>query len=477
MPGASTSRDSYSPERRTALVLAGTGADGAYHAGVLRALDEAGVKVDLVAGRGIGAVGAVLAAIDGSAQLWAPRGLWRSGAAARWYGWRWSVQVVWALLALLVATLLAPLLLLAVALLVYPTGLVLGMAGLDAGARLVSAYTDFVAGLFEPGAIPTWLPRLITVSTLGAASALLLGSALAWWRAPLRRRLIGNRAWVLVGAPLDGSRAVRQVTRTLWDLLRGGASIGVPRARDLSRRYTDLLHENLGQPGFRELLLVVHDLDARRDLVFGLVREPFRRALFPVPGMRSGRGPEAFDLAGLARDHLVDVVSAALDITGLTETPRIGFPYDTYWRGEVHRVTDRPASLARLLEEAGAAGAEQAIIVSAAASAPGAHELTSPRVDVRGRLSEHAASVETAALRDALGHLPHRFRGLYAIRPSYNPVRPFDLAGGHDERSDRHHSLEELMERGYEDAYRQFIEPVVGASGERITGIGKDAED
>ncbi len=55
----------YSPERRTALVLCGTGAHGAYHAGVLRALHEAGVKIDVVAGQGIGAGGAALAAIGG----------------------------------------------------------------------------------------------------------------------------------------------------------------------------------------------------------------------------------------------------------------------------------------------------------------------------------------------------------------------------------------------------------------------------
>ena len=60
----------YSPERRTALVLCGTGAHGAYHAGVLRALQEAGVKIDLVAGQGIGAGGAALTAIGGSSRLW-----------------------------------------------------------------------------------------------------------------------------------------------------------------------------------------------------------------------------------------------------------------------------------------------------------------------------------------------------------------------------------------------------------------------
>ena len=33
---------------------------------------------------------------------------------------------------------------------------------------------------------------------------------------------------------------------------------------------------------------------------------------------------------------------------------------------------------------------------------------------------------------------------------------------------DRRQPLGELMNRGYEDAYHQFIEPVVGASGERV---------
>ena len=83
---------SYSPDRRTALVLTGTGAHGAYHAGVLRALQEAGDKIDLLAGHGIGAGRAALAALDGAARLWEPAGIWRSPVAARLYGWRWPIR-------------------------------------------------------------------------------------------------------------------------------------------------------------------------------------------------------------------------------------------------------------------------------------------------------------------------------------------------------------------------------------------------
>jgi predicted acylesterase/phospholipase RssA len=77
----------YSPERRTALVLSGTGAHGAYHAGVLRAFHEAGVKIDVVAGHGIGAAAAALTAIDGASTLWEAKGLWQGEKAAGLYVW------------------------------------------------------------------------------------------------------------------------------------------------------------------------------------------------------------------------------------------------------------------------------------------------------------------------------------------------------------------------------------------------------
>ncbi|HXG88360.1 MAG TPA: patatin-like phospholipase family protein [Vicinamibacterales bacterium] len=467
--------EQYSPERRTALVLTGTGADGAYHAGVLRALHEAGIKIDLVCGRGIGTVAAVFASVDGAARLWDhQQGLWRVTAVSQLYRWRWPIRVLLALLAALVGVLISPLFFLAVGLVVYPIGLLLGMGGLEAGATLTRQYADLLAAAFGPGALPTWLPRLIAVIVIAALLTLVIGSVLAWRRAPLRRRSRGPVAWALLGAPLEGTAAAEHFTAGLWDLLKGGTALKAPANEDLSRRFAELLSENLGQPGFSELLLGVHDLDARRDLVFGLVREPYRRTLFPPPGGSSVRRAEAFDLSGLARDHLLDIVRAALSVPGLTDPTLVRFAPDAYWRGEVHRLVDRPAGLSRLLEEAAAAGAEQLILVSASAEPPGPHELGRPRLEPLGRLSEHAASMEAAAVRDALRHIQHRFRGVYLIRPAHNPVGAFDLAGAYDERSDRQHSLAELIERGYEDAYRDFIEPVVAASGEHLQAPAVD---
>src|SRR3977135_1486681 len=95
---ASPTPELYSPQRRTALVLSGTGTAGAYHAGVLRAIHEAGVKLDIVAGRGVGVVGALFAAVDGAQRLWDDKGFWRTPGVASLYPWRLVPRVIlWSL--------------------------------------------------------------------------------------------------------------------------------------------------------------------------------------------------------------------------------------------------------------------------------------------------------------------------------------------------------------------------------------------
>ncbi len=82
----------YSTRLRTALVLTGSGTAGAYQAGVLRALHEAGIRIDLVAGRGIGATGAMFSAMDGGTRLWDENGIWRSPGARPYYRWRRTLR-------------------------------------------------------------------------------------------------------------------------------------------------------------------------------------------------------------------------------------------------------------------------------------------------------------------------------------------------------------------------------------------------
>jgi hypothetical protein len=121
-----------------------------------------------------------------------------------------------------------------------------------------------------------------------------------------------------------------------------------------------------------------------------------------------------------------------------------------------------------LIEELADSATQQIIVVSAAPETEGPHTLASPRLDGRARAGDYLRSAETAQLRDVAAIAGAAGLQLFVIRPPHNPVGPFDFAGAFDPRSDRRQPLTELIARGYEDSYRQFIEPVVGASGERV---------
>jgi hypothetical protein len=228
-----------------------------------------------------------------------------------------------------------------------------------------------------------------------------------------------------------------------------------------------VLAENLGQPGFRELMMVATDLDSRRDVLAALLREPYRRE-FLAPRPDGERRSEVLDLAGTGRDHPLDLIGAALTPPVACDPALVTFGVDSYWRGETHRLCDRPGSVARLLEELAAAGVSQAIVVSGVPAPAPPHRLGTARLDPRHRLGEFLAAAEAAALRDAMEMARLRFDSAYLICPAHNPVGAFDLDGAYDEASDRRQSLEELMERAYEDAYRRFVDPIVGASGEHL---------
>jgi hypothetical protein len=457
----------YSPERRTALVLSGTGVHGAYHAGVLRALQEAGVKIDLVAGHGIGAGAAMLAAVDGAARLWEPAGgPWSASAARRLYPWSPTLRAAgWVTLALAVA-LLVPVLVLGVGLIVYPLGFLLEMAATGIGAPLIAGYSGWVATAFTAAYLPTIVPRLAMALMLALVAALAAG-AIGRHRRGGGRRARGRWWWLLVPPPIDAEPARRWFAAAVDSIVRRASPGDAARPRTLGRRYADLLDDNLGQPGFREVMLIATDLDARRDVVAALLREPYRRD-FAAPRPGRERQSEIVDLSAAGKDHALDVLNGALTPPVGSEPALIRFAPDSFWRGETHRLADRSAALGRLLDEVAAAGASQAIVVSAVAPVYRPHYLSGARLDLRGRLGEPLAAAESTALRDALEMARLRFDSVYVICPAHNPIGAFDGTGAYDEASDRHQDVRELIDRAYEDAYRTFIEPVVGASGEHL---------
>ena len=465
----------YSTRLRTALVLTGSGTGGAYQAGVLRALHEAGIRIDLVAGRGIGVAGAMFTATDGGAKLWDDNGIWRSADARRYYAWRPTLRAAgWALAAAGVVLALPPALLV-LAVVIALAGMLLTFIGFpQAGATVSAAYSRWIEALFAPDALPTVIPRLAVLAALVALAAAAVGVISVTFSKGSRRRARHGIAGRLLGGPLTGASLFGRCASELWNLIRGAAPLTTPPVRELGRKYVELLSENLGQPGFRELLVIIHDMDARRDLVFALLASTHRSRFFTRPGSEgSGRAAEAFDLAGVARDHALDALAGALALPVATEPHLIAFAPEGPWRGETHRVCDRPASLARVLEEVAAAGAEQVIVVAPMPPPGLPHELAAGRGDLRGRAAEQLASFETAGLRDVLEQWTGRFAGLFVIRPAHNPLGPLDFDGVYDERSDRTHTLAELVDRGYEDAYHQFIDPVVGASGDRLETVHK----
>jgi len=466
----------YSPERRTALVLCGTGAHGAYHAGVLRAIREAGIRIDVVAGHGVGAGAAVLAAIDGGSALWDESGVWKRTIATPFYRWNASLRAAGWLTIILGAVVTLPFVLLAVGLGVYFLGFLLGMLEVSAGATLVGLYVEWSQTLFSGPNLPTIIPRAAMIVGGSILAALTVGTALSRRRDTSRRPLRRGWWWSLVGAPLDGSVGRHVFVDAVWQLIRGAADQQRPEPSVAGRRYGDALAESLGQPGVYELLIAATDLDARQDIVAALLREPFRQAFFsPRPGRE--RQAETIDLAGPGGDSLVEVLGGALTPgIGVDPSP-VRFAADSFWRGETHRLCDRPGIIHRLLRELLWAGVEQIIVVSAVAVHGVPHRLGPANASIPGRIGDVIAAGEATAFDDAMVAAESAFAAVHGVRPVHNPLGPFDFDGTYDQPSDRWSTVGELLELGYEDAHRQFIDPVIGASGEQFASMIGDAHD
>jgi hypothetical protein len=455
----------YSPRQRTALVLAGTGTAGAYQAGVLRALAEAGVRIDLVAGRGMGAVTALYAAVDAAATLWEPAGLWTGPSRPSLYPWRTIWKVVGALLALAMLALAAPLIVLVALAVAWLPAFALELVAPPLAGRLTSTLAEWAF----------WVTRgeAATAAVSRASGAAMLVLALTIFGAALIDRRRGARRphgapwWQALGSPLDARPVVRWALDGFWNVMKGATRIARPEAVDLGRRYAELLGDNLTQPGYRELLIAAHDLESRRDLIFALLREDARPRFFGG-GPEDQRRAEVVDLSGDGGRHVVDAIAGALAVPWLAEPHVVRFDPAGFWRGETHRVCDRPAAIVRLLEEVSAAGAEQVIVVTSDVAIDRPHALRARAVEPRARLAEYIAGAEASAARDALTALFDRFSGVYQIQPTHNAVGLFDADGSYDERSDRRQTLRELVELGAEDAQRQFIDPVLGASGDEL---------
>jgi hypothetical protein len=472
----------YSPKRRTAIVLSGSGVSGAYHAGVLKALDESGVKIDLLVGSGVGAVAAAFGAVAGGSRLYNRSGFWDGARWSAFYRLRPAANVALVLLAASFGVFLLPLALALIAGLLFPLVLIGDLLVPGGPARVIGRVWSVPEALAGPYLATLAVP-IFALSILAAAFVLR-----AWLKDRRRFAEAFESVW-------DAQPGAYRLRRSLWEIARGPAlSQAPPSELELGQRYVALLTENLGQPGFRELVLRTADLETGEVLSFVILddahRTAFARARALGPRSRLEGLPGAVDLREPGYDALLfDAVLTGLLPPVAGPLRRASFPKGGLHSGETHRLTDATLLGGCGITEAVAAGAEQIVVVAAApeVAAPSPRR-RGPRARLNGLLAAREREVVESDVRAAerinrmVETLGHRVDGggrawedpasgrvfrdlaLYVIRPGQRPLLPLDLDGARDAATEVVATAADLLELGHRDAYRLFVEPVVGAA-------------
>lgn len=471
----------YSPRRRTALVFTGIGTAGAYHAGVLKALDESGVKVDLVVGSGVGAIAAAYAAVAGGARLYGPRGFWDGVGVRSVYRLRPAVSVALLLLGSSFGVFLLPLAVALVGGLLFPLVLIVDRLAPGVPSRLLGRFWAAPETLSGPylGALaaPIFVLSVFAIAFL----------ARAWLREPRR---FAER----FESHLTARRGEERLRRGLWEIARGPAlSKAPPSETELGKRFVALLAENLGQPGFRELILRTADLDTGGALPFVVLSDAhlaaFASARARGPRSRLERRAGAVDLRAPGYDvMLFDAVVTGLLPPFAAPVRRVSFPKGGLNPGETHRLSDATLAGGSGIAEALAGGAEQVIVaaVTPEAPAPAARRRGARAVQdgALAALERQAVERDLAGAErinrmvETLGHRTedggrawqdpatgrlYRDFALYVVRPERRSLGPLELDGVRDPATEVVETTADVLEQGYRDCYRLFVEPVVGA--------------
>lgn len=463
----------YSPKRRTALVFTGSGTTGAYHAGALRALDESGVKIDVVVGSGIGVIAAAYASVGGGSKLYGKDGFWPGVRRGSFYRVRSSVRLALGLLLLSFAVFAVPLVLGLLLGALFPVLLIADRAWPGLASRVLGGVWMAPETLSGPYLAAQAVPVL--------ALGLLVLLAAAYHYLRDRRRFAEA-----FESLLDAQPGLHRLQRGLWEIARGASLSGAPPiGAELGRRFVSLLSENLGEPGFRELVVRTADLDRGSALTFALLAEDAPGG----PRARRGALEEALDLRAPAHAALVfDALAAGLLCPVAMPLRRVTFPKGAVHAGETHRLTDATLVSGSGIAEAVGAGAEQVIVVT------GVPESQGPLARRRGPLARIDAAVRTlerqaadeiedverlSRIASTLGHRTGAGRGawedpasgrvyrevdLWVIRPERRTLGPMELDGARDPATEVVETPDDLLELGFRDAYRQFVEPVVGQS-------------
>ncbi len=454
--------------RRTAVVFTGSGASGAYHAGVLKALDEAGVRIDLMVGSGVGVLAAAFGAAGSGSVLYGEKGLWREITSRRVFRLRSTFRVLRSLGIVALSAFLVPAFL----------ALLLGML-LPAFLAVDFARPGFMASLLQTlGSVAPAL-RLFFIFALAAPTFLALLFILTGFVGTLRksRRRLGES----LESAFDLSGIESEIARRLWEVARGPAlNEKAPEPSEVGRHYAALVAENAGQPGFRGMVLRAANLDSHKPLALKLVTNG--------PGSKAPEADDLLDLKDTAIAPLLfDVVVSAFASAPLTSPRRVRLPKQGAFGGEIHRIAEASAIAGSGLSEAIALGADRIVVVTATAQDPGPLPV---RRGLKALAAAFVALQERNAVEDDLrqaerlnrvvetvGHqrstgerewqdpfTGRRFRSvaIHTVRPRRSLLRPLDLDGAVDPANEVETTLLDWMDEGHRDAHRCYLDAALG---------------
>jgi hypothetical protein len=431
----------FSHHRRTAVILLGDGTASAYLAGAMSALDAAGVRVDVVLGKGAGALIAALSAIDADKRLEGDDGLLARVAKRAPWGLRPLYKVTLCCLALSFAAFLSPALVGVVALLFVPFVTVARLLTGSGSSAAEPSWFGYLLQAGEPYYLRAMVVPLIVLCTFW----------LGWFVVAAVR----ERRWPKLPELYELSTLIELLESTFWRAVRGTSTDERPRDREeLGDAYRKLLAGSLGQRGFRELIFYALDTDGGHEVPFAMLKERFFKRLEKHRlGRAEGIRSEPIDLAHAGGTLLFDALIAALSPPGLVASVALKLPLGTRNGGEVHRFSSSLFAASSAMADAIASGAEQIIIV--ASCTPGER----PMGNALERLTE-------SALRNRLSdELSEAARApefpVFLIRPDKQRLSLYEIAGRAQFGNDRL-DLAALSAHGHRDAFRLFIDPVLG---------------
>ena len=458
--GAGGGIQAYDPSRRTALALIGEGTSAAYLAGAVKALEQAGVRIDLVLGKGVGALVATFSAIQSSNKLLGEGGLFSSVQDTGTWRLRTPYRLALFCLTAAFVVFVSPALLAVLLLLALPFIAAARIVAPAAMATLFGRIQEHIAA-FSAELDPIYL-RAMAFPIAILFAVLLVGWLLpGLFRRTAREAREGGVARFLGDGLVQISPFSEALRRTLWEVVRGASTeTHPPQNADLGNCYRDILSASLGQPGFSELIFYALDMDSGQEVPFVLLKDRWLNRM-------AARGPgsgtlvsEPASLAGESGPLLFDALTAAVSSPGLAPGVPLRLPLVGRHAGEVHRFASSLLAGQSMIADAMSAGAEQVIYIS---GSPGG----SP--DETGIPAKLAAAAVRQSLENDLRWADQAGLTIFTVRPDKPRLGLFEFGGRALPGGERLESAA-LAAHGERDTFRLFIRPFVGGTPSRRPG-------